>query len=70
MHIIHKKIKLEEFINNLNNYTNLDDIKTKLIKLLYDKKILKKHITYDKINGKILDILILEKENNLLKIKL
>ena len=70
LHIIHKKIKLEEFINNLNNYTNLDDIKTKLIKLLYDKKILKKHITYDKINGKILDILILEKENNLLKIKL
>ena len=40
-YIIHKKIKLEEFINNLNNYTNLDDIKTKLIKLLYDKKILK-----------------------------
>ena len=70
LHIIHKKIKLEEFINNLNNYTNLDDIKTKLIKLLYDKKILKKYITYDKINGKILDILILEKENNLLKIKL
>ena len=32
-------------------------------------KILKKHITYDKINGKILDILILEKKY-LLKIKL
>tara|TARA_Y100000768_G_scaffold308624_1_gene242839 strand:+ start:439 stop:840 length:402 start_codon:yes stop_codon:yes gene_type:complete len=70
LHIIHKKIKLEEFINSLNNYTNLDDIKKQLIELLNNKKILKKHVIYDKINGKLLDILILEKDNTLLKIKI
>jgi hypothetical protein len=70
LHIIHKKIKLEEYIDNLNNYTNLDEIKKQLIELLDKKKILKKHVIYDKINGKLLDILILEKDtNNLLKLK-
>ena len=70
LHIIHKKIKLEEFIDSLNNYTNIDNIKKQLIELLNNKKILKKHVIYDKINGKLLDILILEKDNTLLKIKI
>ena len=69
LHLIHKRIKLEEFINGLNNYTNLDEIKEQLIELLNNKKILKKHVIYDKINGKLLDILILERDNTLLKIK-
>ena len=69
LHLIHKKIKLEEFINGLNNYTNLDEIKKQLIELVNNKKILKKHVIYDKINGKLLDILILERDNTLLKIK-
>ena len=68
LHIINKKIKIEEFMDNLiknNNNSNLEDIKKKLINKLNSKKITKKDIQYDKINGKILDILCLHKKNDI-----
>jgi hypothetical protein len=68
LHIINKKIKIEEFMDNLiknNNNSNLIDIKKEIIIKLKDKKITKKDIQYDKVNGKILDILCLQKKNNI-----
>jgi len=67
LHIINKKIKIEEFMDNLiknNNNSNLVNIKKEILIKLNDKKITKKDIQYDKINGKILDILCLHKKNN------
>ena len=67
LHIIQKKIKIEEFIDNLianNTSSNLEDIKKELITKLEEKKITKKHIQYDILNGKILDILCLNKQEN------
>ena len=73
LHIINKKIKIEEFIEKLKteeNNSNLNEIK-KIIENLYNKKLSNKDIQYDKINGKILDILCIIKEDDkfVLKIK-
>ena len=68
LHIIQKKIKIEEFIDNLiskNKKSNLEDIKKDLIERLNNKKLNKKHIQYDILNGKILDILCLNKQDSL-----
>jgi len=68
LHIINKKIKIEEFIDNLiknNKDSNLTEIKKELINKLNNKKITKKNIQYDKLNGKILDILCLHKQNDI-----
>ena len=68
LHIINKKIKIEEFMNNLiknNNNSNLEEIKKELINKLNNKQLTKKYIQYDKINGKILDILCLHKKNDI-----
>jgi len=67
LHIINKKIKIDEFLNELflkNNNYNFTNIKTELINRLENKQLNKKDVQYDKINGKILDILCLNKENN------
>ena len=68
LHIINKKIKIEEFMNNLiknNNNFNLEKIKKELINKLNNKQLTKKYIQYDKVNGKILDILCLHKKNDI-----
>lgn len=68
LHIINKKIKIEEFMNNLiknNNNSNLEEIKKELINKLNNKQLTKKYIQYDKVNGKILDILCLHKKNDI-----
>ena len=68
LHIIQKKIKIEEFIDNLmikNKESNLKDIKIELINKLNNKNLHKKDIQYDKLNGKILDILCLNKQDSL-----
>lgn len=67
LHIINKKIKIEEFIEKLKteeNNSNLNEIKKKIIENLYNKKLSNKDIQYDKINGKILDILCIIKEDD------
>lgn len=68
LHLIQKKIKIDEFIDNLiskNKESNLEDIKKDLIERLNNKQLNKKHIQYDKLNGKILDILCLNKLDSL-----
>ena len=54
-----------DFLIKNNTNTNLPDIKKELVSKLHDKKITKKDIQYDKLNGKILDILCLHKKNNI-----
>ena len=63
LHIINKKIKIEEYIDEISNLNNLDldSIKNNLIQMLNDKKLKNKDVKYDIINGKILDILCLKK---------
>ncbi len=67
MNIIHKKIKLEEFVNNLT----IEDseikkhLKTQFITMLKNKKLTKKNeVEYDAINGKIISIPSLKYKNN------
>lgn len=66
LNIIHKKIKIKEFINNLlltkqKKKTLID----KLIHLLNEKKLNKKNeIDYDSNNGKIITITILKCKND------
>lgn len=67
LHIINKKIKIEEFVDKLKteeNQSNLNEIKKLLIDNLHNKKLTNKDIQYDKINGKILDILCIFKEDD------
>jgi hypothetical protein len=63
--LIHKIIKIKEFINNLEiNDTNKKEIlKDELIEIMKNKKI-KNKINYDEVNGKILSISNLAFENN------
>lgn len=67
VNIIHKKIKIEEFVNNLA----MDDIqmkkhlKTQLVSMLKNKKLTKKNeVEYDAINGKIISIPLLNFKNS------
>ena len=67
LNIIHKKIKMEEFVNNLT----IDDneikkhLKNQLVLMLKNKKLTKKtEVEYDPINGKIISIPSLKYKNN------
>ena len=67
MNIIHKKLKLEEFVNNLD----MDDLemkkhlKSQFVSMLKNKKLTKKNeVEYDAINGKIISIPSLKYKNN------
>jgi hypothetical protein len=67
MNIIHKKIKLEEFVNNLD----IDDLemkkhlKSQFVSMLKNKKLTKKNeVEYDATNGKIISIPSLKYKNN------
>ena len=67
MNIIHKKIKMEEFVNNLS----IDDLdikkhlKSQLVLMLKNKKLTKKNeVEYDATNGKIISIPSLKYKNN------
>jgi hypothetical protein len=67
MNIIHKKIKLEEFVNNLT----IEDpeikkhLKSQFITMLKNKKLTKKNeVEYDAVNGKIISIPSLKYKNN------
>lgn len=66
LNIIHKKIKIKEFINNLPiNKESKKIIIGKLLNLLNNKKINKnKDIEYDNINGKIISIPLLKCKND------
>ena len=66
LNIIHKKIKLKEFVNNLMIKRNeKKKLISDLIQLLNQKKITKKNeIDYDNINGKIISISLLKFKNN------
>jgi hypothetical protein len=67
MNYIHKKLKLEEFVNNLD----MDDLemkkhlKSQFILMLKNKKLTKKNeVEYDATNGKIISIPSLKYKNN------
>ena len=67
MNIVHKKLKLEEFVNNLD----IDDLemkkhlKSQFVSMLKNKKLTKKNeVEYDAINGKIISIPSLKYKNN------
>ena len=67
MNIIHKKIKMEEFVNNLS----IDDLeikkhlKSQLVSMLKNKQLTKKNeVEYDATNGKIISIPSLKYKNN------
>jgi|SaaInlStandDraft_6_1057023.scaffolds.fasta_scaffold00811_9 hypothetical protein len=66
LNIIHKKIKIKEFINNLNiNKKDKNLLISKFILLVNNKKITKKNdINYDKNNGIITSIPLLKHKNN------
>jgi hypothetical protein len=66
LNIIHKKIKIKEFINNLMiQKEEKKKLINNLMKLVNDKKLIKKNdIEYDVINGKIISIPILKCNNN------
>ena len=67
LNIIHKKIKMEEFVNNLT----IDDLeikkhlKNQLVLMIKNKKLTKKNeVEYDAVNGKIISIPSLKYKNN------
>lgn len=72
LHMINKKVKILEFLDNLkkNNNIELDEIQDELLNLLKKKLLTKKIIQYDSLNGKILDILCLNKVNDKFIIKI
>ena len=66
LHIINKKIKITEFLKELNlkNNFNINEIESEIFTRLENKQLNKKVVQYDSVNGKILDILCLAKDNN------
>ena len=58
LHITHKKIKIKEYINNLNDISidRKNSIIENIIKLLINKTLKKNDIKYDEINGTIISI--------------
>lgn len=71
LNIIHKKIKIKEFINNLNiEKKEKQNLINKFILLVNEKKITKKNdINYDEDNGVITSIPLLKHKNNKYYIK-
>jgi hypothetical protein len=67
LNIVHKKLKLKEYILNLNtDETNKKILIKKFNQLLKDKKITKKNdVNYDSENGMIISIPILKCKNNM-----
>jgi hypothetical protein len=66
LNIIHKKIKMEEFVNNLT----IDDLeiknllKNQLVLMIKSKQLTKKNeVEYDAVNGKIISIPTLKYKN-------
>ncbi len=67
MNIIHKKIKLEEFVNNLDieDFEMKKHLKSQFVTMLKNKKLTKKtEVEYDAVNGKIISIPSLKYKNN------
>jgi predicted metal-dependent TIM-barrel fold hydrolase len=66
LNIIHKKIKLKEFVNSLHTSSdNKKELTGKFLKLLASKKLNKNSdINYDYINGHIVSIPILKIKDN------
>ncbi len=67
LNIIHKKIKMEEFVNNLK----IDDLeikkhlKNQFVMMIKNKQLTKKtDVEYDAINGKIISVPSLKYKNN------
>jgi len=67
LNVIHKKIKLDEYVNNLD----IEDseikkhLKSQFASMLKNKKLTKKNeVEYDAINGKIISISSLKYKNN------
>ena len=67
LNIIHKKIKMEEFVNNLS----IDDLeikkllKNQLVLMIKNKQLTKKNeVEYDAVNGKIISIPTLKYKHN------
>jgi len=67
LNIIHKILKMKEFINNLKTITNdnKESLKNQLCQLLKDKILTKKDkINYDMVNGKIISLIDLQYKDN------
>lgn len=67
MNIIHKKIKMEEFVNNLliDDLEIKKHLKNQLVLMLKNKQLTKKNeVEYDNVNGKIISIPSLKYKNN------
>ena len=67
LNIIHKKIKMEEFVNNLiiDDLEMKKHLKSQLVLMLKNKKLTKKNeVEYDATNGKIISIPSLKYKNN------
>ena len=67
LNVIHKSIKMKEFVNSLD----MDDIemkkhlKNQLVLMIKNKKLTKKNeVNYDHVNGRIISIPSLKYENN------
>jgi hypothetical protein len=67
IHFIHKKIKLDEYVNNLDieDLEIKKHLKSQFVSMLKNKKLTKKNeVEYDAINGKIISISSLKYKNN------
>ena len=67
MNIIHKKIKLDEYVNNLDieDLEIKKHLKSQFVLMLKNKKLTKKNeVEYDAVNGKIISIASLKYKNN------
>ena len=67
LNIIHKILKMKEFINNLKTITNenKESLKEQLCQLIKDKILTKKDkINYDMVNGKIISLIDLQYKDN------
>jgi hypothetical protein len=63
LNVIHKIIKIKEFVNNIKLDNELDktNLKNKLIELIHNKNLTKKEkVKYDQINGKIISLIDLQ----------
>ncbi len=67
LNIIHKIIKMKEFVNELNieDSEMKKHLKTQLVSMLKNKKLTKKSdVDYDAVNGKIITVHSLQCKNN------
>ena len=67
LNVIHKILKMKEFINNLKDISTMDKemLKEQLCQLIKDKVLSKKEkVNYDMVNGKIISLLDLQYKDN------